>query len=65
GVKSGHYQLQAYKNWNRNFGDDFVFTKNIEIIDVFKAHFSYETEENRRKFILIRTSNTNPIEKIM
>ncbi|KJD31395.1 hypothetical protein PK35_14895 [Tamlana nanhaiensis] len=46
GVKSGHYQLRAYTNWNRNFGDDFIFTKNIEIIDVFKSHFGSETEEN-------------------
>ena len=35
GVKPGKYQLRAYTNWNRNFGDDFVFKKDIEIIDVF------------------------------
>ena len=37
GVKPGIYQLRAYTNWNRNFGDDFVFKKNIEIIDVFES----------------------------
>ncbi|MGQ7944239.1 hypothetical protein [Flavobacterium sp. WC2509] len=36
GVKPGHYQLRAYTNWNRNFGDDFVFKKDIEIINVFE-----------------------------
>ncbi|GAA4305701.1 TonB-dependent receptor plug domain-containing protein [Aestuariibaculum suncheonense] len=34
--KPGVYQLRAYTNWDRNFGDDFVFKKNIEVIDVFK-----------------------------
>ncbi|KQB41904.1 TonB-dependent receptor plug [Flavobacterium daejeonense] len=37
GVKPGKYQLRAYTNWNRNFGNDFVFTKDIEIIDVFES----------------------------
>ena len=36
GIKSGVYQLRAYTNWNRNFGADFIFKKNIEILDVFK-----------------------------
>ncbi|GGA70907.1 hypothetical protein GCM10008015_09540 [Flavobacterium palustre] len=36
-VKPGKYQLRAYTNWNRNFGDDFIFKKDIEIIDVFEA----------------------------
>nr|WP_315202644.1 hypothetical protein [uncultured Flavobacterium sp.] len=34
GVKPGHYQIRAYTNWNRNFGEDFVFKKDIEIFDV-------------------------------
>lgn len=34
-TKEGSYQLRAYTNWGRNFGDDFVFTKDIEIIAVF------------------------------
>ncbi|HJS01537.1 MAG TPA: TonB-dependent receptor plug domain-containing protein, partial [Flavobacterium sp.] len=38
GVKPGVYQLRAYTNWNRNYGEDFVFKKNIEIIDVFNPH---------------------------
>ncbi|MGM8363790.1 hypothetical protein ACSV4D_17900, partial [Flavobacterium sp. ARAG 55.4] len=37
GVTSGKYQLRAYTNWNRNFGEDFVFKKDIEIIDVFES----------------------------
>lgn len=32
GVKPGTYQLRAYTNWMRNFGDDFFFKKDIEII---------------------------------
>ena len=33
--KAGTYQLRAYTNFSRNFGTDFVFKKDIEIIDVF------------------------------
>ncbi|AXP79905.1 MG2 domain protein [Mariniflexile rhizosphaerae] len=40
GVKPGVYQIRAYTNWNRNFGEDFVFKKNVEIIDIFDAHFN-------------------------
>ncbi|MFI1744676.1 TonB-dependent receptor [Thalassobellus sediminis] len=36
--KAGIYQLRAYTNWNRNFDNDFVFKKEIEIMDAFKAH---------------------------
>jgi hypothetical protein len=43
-VKPGKYQLRAYTNWNRNFGEDFVFKKDIEIIDVF------ESKENIKVF---------------
>jgi hypothetical protein len=37
-VKPGVYQLRGYTNYNRNFGEDFVFKKNIEIIDVFESN---------------------------
>lgn len=33
--KAGIYQIRAYTNWNRNFEGDFVFEKNIKILDVF------------------------------
>ncbi|GAL60635.1 hypothetical protein [Algibacter lectus] len=35
GVKPGKYQIRAYTNWTRNFGKDFVFKKDIEVLDVF------------------------------
>ncbi|WP_372754173.1 hypothetical protein [Mariniflexile sp.] len=35
GVKAGAYQLRAYTNYSRNFNSDFVFKKNITIIDAF------------------------------
>ncbi|WP_281336043.1 hypothetical protein [Flavobacterium eburneipallidum] len=52
GVKPGVYQLRAYTNWNRNFGDQFVFKKNIEIIDVFESNSkvnSTKKEDKRAK----------------
>ncbi|MGM8363058.1 hypothetical protein ACSV4D_14185 [Flavobacterium sp. ARAG 55.4] len=46
GVKPGVYQLRAYTNWNRNFGEDFIFKKNIEIIDVFESHSNASKKQN-------------------
>lgn len=46
GVKPGTYQLRAYTNWNRNFGEDFVFKKDIEIIDVFESNNKLKTAQN-------------------
>ncbi|MEN3323758.1 TonB-dependent receptor plug domain-containing protein [Mariniflexile soesokkakense] len=34
--KPGTYQIRAYTNYSRNFGNDFVFEKEIEVIDVFE-----------------------------
>lgn len=46
GVKPGIYQIRAYTNWNRNFGEDFVFKKNIEIIDVFESRSKPNKTQN-------------------
>ncbi|MFA9194999.1 hypothetical protein AAGV33_11340 [Flavobacterium sp. FBOR7N2.3] len=46
GVKPRHYQLRAYTNWNRNFGEDFVFKKEIEIIDVLEDHSKVNKTQN-------------------
>jgi hypothetical protein len=32
-IKAGHYRLRAYTNWMRNFGDNFVFEKDITLLD--------------------------------
>ncbi len=45
-VKPGKYQLRAYTNWDRNFGDAFVFKKEIEIIDVFETDSSKEIKSD-------------------
>ncbi|MEP1489079.1 MAG: hypothetical protein ABJK28_11680 [Algibacter sp.] len=54
GVKAGTYQIRAYTNWNRNFDDDFIFKKEIEILDVFdkKNDVKYNLENK------IKTENT-------
>ena len=46
GVKPGVYQIRAYTNWNRNFGEDFVFKKNIEIINVFESNSKTNKTQN-------------------
>ena len=53
GVKPGVYQLRAYTNWNRNFGEDFVFKKNIEIIDVFESYPKTNGAQNKATETLI------------
>lgn len=55
GVKPGMYQIRAYTNWDRNFGEDFIFTKDIEIMDAFELHFKPETLANRP----VENSETN------
>ena len=60
GVKPGAYQIRAYTNWNRNFGEDFVFKKNIEIIDVFEAYSNLKnTTKSSATTNTITTSNSN------
>ncbi len=51
GVKAGTYQIRAYTNWNRNFGDDFVFKKDIEILDVFETLTDKNETSNKLKSI--------------
>ncbi|WP_406685268.1 hypothetical protein N1F78_05960 [Seonamhaeicola sp. MEBiC1930] len=44
GIKPGKYQIRAYTNWSRNFGKDFVFNKEIEVLNVFNKN-PYEFNE--------------------
>ncbi len=51
--KAGTYQLKAYTNWSRNFGDHFVFKKEIQILDVFnqiseKSEVSAKEKVNKK-----------------
>lgn len=44
-IKPGTYQLRAYTNWMRNYGDDFVFKKEIQIITPNKDDLNKSNEE--------------------
>lgn len=46
GVKPGTYQLRAYTNWMRNFDDDFLFKKEIEIIDLAQQKTDVSSQKN-------------------
>jgi len=59
GIKPGHYQLRAYTNWNRNFGDNFVFKKEIEIINVFEDHSKFNKTQNGTTIINPKTIEAN------
>ena len=56
-VKPGKYQIRAYTNWNRNFGHDFVFTKDIEIIDVFES--KENTKVTQKSVLETKKTNNN------
>lgn len=45
GIKPGTYQLRAYTNWMRNYGDDFVFKKEIQIITPNKDNLNKAKED--------------------
>jgi hypothetical protein len=53
-VATGKYRLRAYTNWMRNFGDNFVFEKEINIIN---ADNKRQTENPKPVF----TANTNSV----
>jgi len=65
-VKPGRYQLRAYTNWNRNFGDDFVFKKDIEIINAFEQNSSSGATQKNDNAAVINaiTSGTKSTSKV-
>ncbi len=42
-IPSGWYNIRAYTNWMRNFGDDFIFQKRIYISNNLAENASYTT----------------------
>ena len=62
GIVTGKYQLRAYTNWMRNFGDDFMFKKEIEIFDVNptknKDAVATSEEENEQEVLVSELENT-------
>lgn len=49
GIKPGNYQLRAYTNWMRNYGDDFIFKKEIQIITPSKENDNTKTIAKNKK----------------
>ena len=49
GIKAGKYQLRAYTNWMRNFNNDFIFEKDIEIISLNDKNNTNNKQKNRKK----------------
>jgi len=47
--KPGTYQIRAYTNWNRNFSENFVFKKNIEVFAVFDAAVDQGAQATKQK----------------
>jgi len=57
GVKPGTYQLRAYTNWMRNFGDDFIYKKEIQIISQSKETLV----PNKQNSLATKTKNNNTV----
>jgi hypothetical protein len=57
GVKPGTYQLRGYTNWMRNFGNDFIFKKEIQIISSSKKLLD-ETKQNSIVALKNKKNNT-------
>lgn len=49
GIKPGRYHIRAYTNWNRNFGNDFVFQKDIEVFNVFDTQGNAKLIKNQNE----------------
>lgn len=64
GIKPGHYQLRAYTNWNRNFGEDFVFKKDIEIINVFESNSKAKKSQNTDAIVKTLTTGVQNTIKV-
>jgi len=64
GVKPGRYQIRAYTNWNRNFGEDFVFKKDIEIFNVFEPNPNPVLVEENAKIIKAITTGVENTVKV-
>jgi hypothetical protein len=51
GIEPGTYQLRAYTNWMRNYGDDFIFKKEIQIITSNKENAILSKENGNSKTV--------------
>jgi len=56
-VPSGWYNIRAYTNWMRNFGDDFVFQKSIYITNHLNENAKYATRNADKKPVGGATGN--------
>jgi len=61
GIKPGRYQLRAYTNWTRNFDDDFIFKKEIEIISshVTNTKTAAAKKEKKKRKTPLKVENMN------
>lgn len=48
-IPSGWYNIRAYTNWMRNFGNDFVFQKSIYITNHLNENATYATRNAEKK----------------
>ncbi|MDN3585118.1 hypothetical protein QWY86_00450 [Pedobacter aquatilis] len=54
--KDSHYTFRAYTNWSKNFGDDYIFKQNIQIVDYVEPESL--TDEKNIPQTIASTSNS-------
>lgn len=59
-LAAGNYQLRAWSNWMRNFGDHFVFSKDIKILKLANDKPITKSNANQRQNSN-KVSNTLPL----
>lgn len=65
-LQSGWYQIRAYTNWMRNFGDDFVFLKKIYITNTLNpAAKTIVSQLKPKKTISFFPEGGNLVEGVM
>ncbi|WP_111684887.1 hypothetical protein [Winogradskyella tangerina] len=51
-IEDGHYRIRAYTEWNKNFSEDFMFTKSLQIIrSQLKDDYKEAKKSKNRKIV--------------
>jgi hypothetical protein len=53
-ISSGTYAIRAWPNWMRNINDDFIFEKEIKVLNNFEAPTNHNS--SKKKSIKIASS---------
>jgi len=58
-IPAGKYRIRAYTNWMRNFGDNFVFEKEIMILETANAPAAAAIAKSKKITATVSRNSTN------